>query len=99
MICHGTTSWQTMTGRNSFITKNEQIEIIVLPQEIIFTRARFDVGTNSECYKKWITKEERAAYGQSFPTPIHLKDEVAVELPVLYKYGSFTTLPFLNSSN
>ena len=35
-----------------------------------------------------------AAYSQSLPAPMKLKDDILVELALLHKYGIITTLPF-----
>ena len=43
---------------------------------------------------KLIPDDDRPAYSQCLPTPINLKDNITVELALLYKYGSITTLPF-----
>ena len=42
----------------------------------------------------WHPLSKKAAYSQSLPARLHLKEEILVELAFLHKYGIFTTLPF-----
>ena len=39
-------------------------------------------------------KDEKAVYSQSLPMPIHLKEDLIVELALMHKYGKITVLPF-----
>ena len=58
----------------------------------IFARHRFDIGFNDKFTVKLTPIDERTAYSQSLPTPVHLKDAITVELAMLHKYGIITTL-------
>ena len=60
----------------------------------IFARHRFDIGTNREFKVTLTLNDDRPAYSQSLPTPINLKDDIAVELALLHKYCIITTLSF-----
>ena len=53
-----------------------------------------DIGTNTEFKVKLTPKDDKAAYSQSVPMPIHLKEDLIVELALLPKYGTITVLPF-----
>ena len=74
--------------------ERKQIEEILIEFYDIFARHRFDIGTNREFKVKLTPNDDRPAYGQSLPTPINLKDDITVELALLHKYGTMTTLPF-----
>ena len=43
---------------------------------------------------KLTPKNDKAVYSQSLPMPIHLKEDLIVELALMYKYGIVTVLPF-----
>ena len=60
----------------------------------IFARHRFDIGINTEFKVQLTPLGNRAAYSQSLPAPINLKDDILVELALLHKYGIITILPF-----
>ena len=49
---------------------------------------------NTEFKVKLTPLENRPAYSQSLLAPINLKDDILVELALLHKYGTITTLPF-----
>ena len=74
--------------------ERQQIEKILVEFNDIFARHRFDIGTNQHFKIKLTPNNERPAYSQSLPTPIHLKDDITVELALLHKYSIITTLPF-----
>ena len=70
-------------------------ELLVEFQEI-FKRHRVDIGTTSDFKVKLTQIDESPVYSQSRSTPINLKEDIAVKLALLHKYGIFTTLPFRN---
>ena len=43
---------------------------------------------------KLTPKDDKAVYSQSLPMPIHLKEDLIVELILMHKYGIITVLPF-----
>ena len=43
---------------------------------------------------KLTPKDDKAVYSQSLPLPIHLKEDLIVELALMHKYGNITVLPF-----
>ena len=53
-----------------------------------------DIGMNTEFKVKLTTKDDKAVYSQSLPMPIHLKEDLIVELALMHKYGIITVLPF-----
>ena len=75
-------------------TEKQAVEDIVVEYHDIFARHRMDIGMNTEFKVKLTPKDERAAYSQSLPMPIHLKEDLVVELALMHKYGIITVLPF-----
>ena len=53
-----------------------------------------DIGMNTEIKVKLTPKDDKAVYSQSLPMPIHLKEDLIVELTLMHKYGIITVLPF-----
>ena len=53
-----------------------------------------DSGVNTEFMVKITPKGDQAAYSQSLPMPIHLKEDLIVELALMQKYGIITVLTF-----
>ena len=49
---------------------------------------------NTEFNVKLSPKDDKAVYSQSLPMPIHLKEDLIVELALMHKYGIITVLPF-----
>ena len=74
--------------------EKEKIEKLLVEFHDIFARHRFDIGMNEELKVKLTPKDSSPAYSQSLPAPIHLKEDILVELTMLHKYGIITTLPF-----
>ena len=53
-----------------------------------------DIGINTEIPVKLTPKEDRALYNQSLPRPIHLEEDLIVELALMHKNGIIKVLPF-----
>ena len=53
-----------------------------------------DIGINTEFKVKLAPKDDKAVCSQSLPMPIHLKEDLIVELALMHKYGIITVLPF-----
>ena len=53
-----------------------------------------DIGLNTEIKVKLTPKDVNVVYSQSLPMPIHLKEDLIVELALMHKYGIITMLPF-----
>ena len=49
---------------------------------------------NTQFKVKLTPKDDKAVYSQSLPMPIHLKEDLIVELALTHKYGIITVLPF-----
>ena len=49
---------------------------------------------NTEFKVRLTPKDDKAVYSQSLPMPIHLKEDLIVELALMHKYGIITVLPF-----
>ena len=44
-------------------------------------------------------KVDKAVYSQSLAMPIHMKEDLIVELALMHKYGIITVLPFSKYAN
>ena len=76
----------------------EMLELL-LEYNDIFAKHRFDVGYNTELKVKLTPAHDLPVYVQSPPTPIHLRDEILVELALMQYYGIVTLLPFSKYSS
>ena len=74
--------------------KKQAIEDILVDYLDIFARHRLDIGMNTEFKVKLTPKDDKAVYSQSIPRPIHLKEDLIVELALMHKNGIITVLPF-----
>ena len=75
-------------------TEKQAFEDILNEYHDIFARHRMDIGMNTEFRVKLTPKDDKAVYSQSLPMPIHLKEDLIVELALMHKYGIITVLPF-----
>ena len=75
-------------------TEKQAIEDILVEYHDIFARHRLDTGKNTEFKVKSTPKDDKAVYSQSVPIPIHLKEDLIVELALVHKYRIITVLPF-----
>ena len=53
-----------------------------------------DIGLNTEFKVKLTLKNEKAVYSQNPPMPIHLEEDLIVELALMPKYGIVKVLLF-----
>ena len=74
-------------------TEKQAIEDFLVEYHDIFARHRMDIGMNTEFKVKLTPKDNKAVNSQSLPMPIHLKEDLIVELALLHKYGIITVLP------
>ena len=58
-----------------------------------------DIGTDTEFKVRLTIKDDKAVYSQSLAMPIHLKEDLIVELGLMHKYGIITALPFSKYAN
>ena len=49
---------------------------------------------NTEFKVKLTPKDDKVVYSQNIPMPIHLKEDLIVELALKHRYGIITVLPF-----
>ena len=75
-------------------TEKQAIENILVEYHDIFARHRMDIGMNTEFKVKLTPKDDKAVYSQSLAMPIHLKEDLIVEVALMHKYGIITVLPF-----
>ena len=75
-------------------TEKRAIEDILVEYHVIFARPRMDIGLNTEFKVKLTPTDDKAVYSQYLPMPIHLKEDLFVELALRHKYGIVTVLPF-----
>ena len=75
-------------------TEKQTVEDILVEYHDLFARHRLDVGMNTEFKVKLTTKDDKAVYSESLPMPIHLKEDLIVELALMHKNGIITVLPF-----
>ena len=75
-------------------TEKQAVEDILVEYHDIFARHRMDIGMNTEFKVKLTPKDDKVVYSQSLTMPIHLKEELIVELAFMHKYGIITVLPF-----
>ena len=75
-------------------TEKQAIEDILVEYHDIFARHRMDFGMNTEFKVKLTPKDDKAVYSQNLPMPIHLKQDLIVELALMHKYGIITVQPF-----
>ena len=75
-------------------TEKQAVEDILVEYHDIFARHRMDIGMNTDFKVRLTQKDDKAVYNQSLPMPIHLKEELIVELALMHKYGIITVLPF-----
>ena len=75
-------------------TEKQAVEDILVEYHDIFARHRMDIGMNTEFKVRLTPKDDKAVYSQSLPMPIHMKEDLFVELALMHKYGIITVLPF-----
>ena len=75
-------------------TEKQAIEDILVDYHDIFARHRMDSEMNTEFKVKLTPKDGKAVHSQNLPMPIHLKEDLIVELALMHKYGIITVLPF-----
>ena len=75
-------------------TEKQAVEDILVDYHDIFARHRLDIGMNTEFKVKLTPKDDKAVYSRSLRMPIHLREDLIVELALMDKYGLITGLPF-----
>ena len=80
-------------------TEKQAVEDILAEYHDIFARHRMNIGMNTEFKVKVTPKDDKTVYSQTLPMPIHLKEDLIVELALLHKYGIITVLPFSKNAS
>ena len=81
-------------------SQKKQIEDLLLRyHHHIFARHRLDIGANHDFRIKLTPENDKPIYTQGPPTPIHLRDEILVELALLQYWGVITTLQYFKYSS
>ena len=75
------------------------IEDLLVELHNIFARHRVDICVNIEFKVKLMSLYENSAISQSPPNPINLKENITVEIALLFKYGVNATLPFSKNTS
>ena len=70
----------------------KQIENLLVENYDLFAKHRFDVGYNTEMKIKLTPSHDLPVYMQSPNTPIHLREELLIELALMQYYNLITTL-------
>ena len=85
---------QNFKWENSVLTPKQKVEVEKLPVEFydIFAKHRFDVGYNTKLKIKLTPEHDMPVYVQSPISPIHLRDELIVELALMHYFNLVTTL-------
>ena len=80
--------------QNSVLTFEQkcQVEELLVEFSDIFAKHRFDVDYNTELKIKLTPEHNLPVYVQSPQTPIHLRDELTVELALMHYYNLITSL-------
>ena len=81
---------------DTLLNDNEKhaVEDILVEYHDIFARHRMDIGMNTEFKVRPTPKDDKAVYSQRLQMPIHLEEDLIVELALMQKYGIITVLPF-----
>ena len=72
--------------------QKRQLEDFLVEYHDAFAKRRFDVGYNTELKIKLTPEHPLPVYVQGPPAPIHLRDEILVELALLQCFNIITTL-------
>ena len=74
--------------------EKQAIENILFDYHDIFARQRMDLGMNTEFKVILTPKDDKIVYNQNLPMPIHLKEDLIVELALMHEYAIITLLLF-----
>ena len=74
--------------------EQKKIEDLLVEFQDIFARHPLDTGTNTSFKVKLTPEHHDPVYTQPPPTPIHMRDDILVELAVMQYYGIIKPLAF-----
>ena len=80
-------------------TQKQAIEHILVDYHDIFARHRMEIGMNTQFKVKLTPKDDKVVYSQGLPMPIHLKEDLIIELSLMHKYGIIRVLPFSKNAS
>ena len=82
--------------RDTLLTETEKhaVDNILVEYHDMFARHRMDIGMNTEFKLRLTPKDDKAVDSQNLGMPIHLKEDLIVELAFMHKYGIITVRPF-----
>ena len=72
--------------------QKRQLEEFLVEYHDVFAKHRFDVGYNTNLKIKLTPEHPLPVYVQCLPAPIHLRDEIFIELALLQYFNITTTL-------
>ena len=72
--------------------EKQQVEDLLIEFSDIFAKHRFDVAYNAKISWKLTPEHNQPVYNHSPPTPIHLREELQVELALLQYFGIIASL-------
>ena len=75
-------------------TEKQAVEDVLDEFHDIIARHRMDIGMNTDFNVKLTREDDKAVYSQSVPMPIHLKQDLNVELALMHNNVIITVLPF-----
>ena len=90
---------------DTLLTKTEKqaVEDILVEYHDIFARHRMDIRMNTEFKVQLTPKDDKAVYSQNLPMPIHLKEDLIVELALMGSSQCYrsqnTQAPYLRRGN
>ena len=75
-------------------TERQAFEDIMVDYHDIFARLRVDIGMNTDFKLELKRKDDKAVNSRIRRMPIHLREDLIVELALMRKYGTITELFF-----
>ena len=81
------------------ISQKRKMEELLVRYHKIFARHRLDLGKNTDSPVKLTPEHNRPVYSPNAITPMHLRDELIIELALMQYYDIITTLPFSKFSS
>ena len=76
------------------VNEKKVLEDIFVDYYDTFAKHRKDTGMNTELEVKLTPEDNKAVHSQSLTKPIHIEEDLIVELSLIHKYGSTTILLF-----
>ena len=78
-------------------TEKQAVEDILVEYDDICAIQTMDIGMSTQFKVKLTPEDNKVVYSQNLPMPIHLKEDLIVELALMHQYGIITLLPFQNT--